>query len=288
MEERKKPYKDKDLINQKEAQQKALKILSNAGYGLFGEYNFKYYNYRTANLITGYGRLTLKKIKQLAETYRFQVVYGFTDSIFIKGGTGDKICEFISDVKSKYNVELEHKQTYHTSLFFGEMNRYILLGKTNEPELLNLDGTQSKYPKWLRENVQQIAKHVITSAKNEDGIIQQLDMMYSDLDNGSINIKYLQYSEKLSKEPTQYKNNDKKKVIGIQQNLGKGDVIYYYDRVKSSKYEGDNSGSWTTNYNEISLDKYKRVLWEKLLPILEIAGYDVELIKSKLKLHLKN
>ena len=57
--------------------------------------------------------------------------------------------------------------------------------------------------------------------------------------------------------------------------------------VKSSKCEGSNSGSWMTNYNEISLDKYKRVLWDKLLPILEIAGYDVELIKSKLKLHLK-
>ena len=77
--------------------------------------------------------------------------------------------------------------------------------------MLNLDGTQSKYPKWLRENVQLIAKHVITSTKNEEAIIQQLDKIFSDLNNGSLNIKDLQYSETLQKSPHNIKIMIKRK-----------------------------------------------------------------------------
>ena len=45
---------------------------------------FKYYDLRVAELITAYGRYTLSKMQEIATNMGFEIVYGDTDSLFLK------------------------------------------------------------------------------------------------------------------------------------------------------------------------------------------------------------
>ena len=82
--------RQKDLGN--DVGNQGLKILINAGYGVFGYEHFKYFNIDVAILVAAYGRYTLTKMIKLAHE-GFGVVYGDTDSIFIVKGN----CKHLAD-----------------------------------------------------------------------------------------------------------------------------------------------------------------------------------------------
>src|SRR6185437_1807768 len=68
----------------------AFKILINGGYGYLGFAFAKYNNLQAAEMVTRYGRYTLRQIVQIAANeFGFTVVYGDTDSIFIVGDNND-------------------------------------------------------------------------------------------------------------------------------------------------------------------------------------------------------
>ena len=66
-----------------EVKQLGPKILINGGYGLFGNPAFKYADIRVAELITAFGRDTLRNMKNIAESHGFTVIAGDTDSLFL-------------------------------------------------------------------------------------------------------------------------------------------------------------------------------------------------------------
>ncbi|MFZ0223731.1 MAG: DNA polymerase domain-containing protein [Candidatus Nitrosopolaris sp.] len=72
---------------------RGLKILINAGYGVFGYEHFKYFDIDVAILVAAYGRHTLTKMIELAHDEGFRVVYGDTDSIFIVKGNRKHIAD---------------------------------------------------------------------------------------------------------------------------------------------------------------------------------------------------
>jgi DNA polymerase elongation subunit (family B) len=107
--------RQKDLGNNVGSQ--GLKILINAGYGVFGYEHFKYFDKDVAILVAAYGRYTLTKMIELAEDEGFRVVYGDTDSIFIVKADYEYIrTKEIEHLVCKYaaelNVEVRHELTF--------------------------------------------------------------------------------------------------------------------------------------------------------------------------------
>ena len=66
-------------------EQYAVKIIANATYGMFAFYGAKWYCNECAEAITAFGRYYIKKAIGEAEKEKFVVVYGDTDSLFVKG-----------------------------------------------------------------------------------------------------------------------------------------------------------------------------------------------------------
>ena len=78
--ERLKAKKSKDKIKSK-----AYKIIINAIYGLSGSPLFKsMYNEFTPSNTTSMGRTIIKKLAKTLEEYDFEIIYGFTDSVYCK------------------------------------------------------------------------------------------------------------------------------------------------------------------------------------------------------------
>src|SRR5215217_1495782 len=277
-EERSKPLEQQDnnKIIEYEARQTALKLLANAGYGAFAREEFDFSDYRVSELITGYGRLIHKQLERIAlEKFGFETVFGFTDSIFIKNASIETINNFITEFKQRFNVTLERKNRFLNTIIFDKKNRYIAwTGKSEEkPILKNLDGTSGRYPQWIKNKIAIIAIHLIT--KPDVNVIPIIKQAFYELESGRVNIEELQFTAKLSKDPNEYVNeHERGKILGLQFNAHKGDVIYWYESYCKKKY--------STDPKDISIKKYKEILWDKIKDILEVAGYDISAIEQEL------
>ncbi|MCP5179919.1 MAG: DNA polymerase II [Pseudomonadales bacterium] len=67
----------------------AIKILMNSFYGVVGTPASRFYNPAIANAITGQGRYLLMWSKQWFESAGYTVLYGDTDSLFVRSGLAD-------------------------------------------------------------------------------------------------------------------------------------------------------------------------------------------------------
>jgi hypothetical protein len=132
----------------------ALKLLANAGYGIFALEMFDFSDYRVSEVITGYGRLIHKQLQKTAlEKYGLETIFGFTDSI--KNANLETINDLILECKEKYHVVLEHKNRFINTIIFNKENRFIAWtgNSADKPILKNLDGMSGRYPKWIKQNI---------------------------------------------------------------------------------------------------------------------------------------
>jgi DNA polymerase, archaea type len=268
--------KQKKLGNQ--VKQLALKILINGGYGVFGSQYFKYYDPRVAELIAAYGRYTISKMKDIAHNIGFEIVYGDTDSLFLNYVDNSNAVEVISKFKEECNkqlgVEVEHAKTYQTAIISEKKKHYI--GWTGiegtEPDIVGMEGDKNDRPRWINIVFRQIANNILVSSDPTDSLKRAV----VDLESGNVNPELLKRSTRLSKNPEEYENeNDRKRKIGLAIGARKGDVIEYFETDK-------NKEGYSLNPQNISIKKYKIMLWKAIKDILEIAGYDIAALEQEL------
>lgn len=83
------PRRDVAKKNGDEVASHAIKILMNSCYGVLGTPACRFYNPALANSITGTGREILLWSKQWFENVGYTVLYGDTDSLFVRSGMAD-------------------------------------------------------------------------------------------------------------------------------------------------------------------------------------------------------
>jgi DNA polymerase, archaea type len=298
-------FKD-ERIRQKQLgnkiKQLALKILINGGYGVFGNRFFKYYDPRVAELITAYGKYTLTKMQEIAKEMGLNVVYGDTDSLFIDICINDyeecntknnrsrtvmqvnnntitgQVSKFKEECNKRLKIEVEHSKTYKTAIISSKKKHYI--GWTGipgvAPDIVGMEGDKNDRPKWINNVFRQVVEGILGVNKNNADPISVLEKSISDLELGNVNHELLTRSVKLSKNPEEYHNiNDRKRRLGLAVGARKGDVIEYY--------ESDNSKTgYSLNHQDLSVRKYKLMLWKTVKEILEIAGYDISSLENEL------
>ncbi|MGC2685486.1 MAG: DNA polymerase domain-containing protein, partial [Candidatus Nitrosopolaris sp.] len=205
-----KEERDPVKLIQYNARQMALKLLANAGYGVFAMETFDFSDYRVSELITGYGRLIHKLLQKIAlEKYGLETVFGFTDSIFIKNASLDTIERLILECKEKYHVTLEHKNRFINTIIFDKKNRFVAWtgDPADKPILKNLDGMSGRYPKWIKQNIAKIATYIITS-DDHDAIGSLIKQAFYELKSGKVSHEDLAFVAKLSKEAEDYKSEN--------------------------------------------------------------------------------
>jgi hypothetical protein len=146
-----------------------------------------------------------------------------------------------------------------------------------------MEGDKNDRPKWINSVFRQTVCDIVTNSgsNNRDcDAVANLKKAISDLQSGAINPELLKRSNKLSKNPEEYENeNDRKRKIGLAIGARKGDVIEYF--------ECESKEGYSLNPQEISVGKYKVMLWKAVKDILEIAGYDISALEQDLILNCK-
>src|ERR671920_1556898 len=163
------------------------------------------------------------------------------------------------------------------TIIFDKKNRYIAWtgNCADKPILKNLDGMSRKYPTWIKQQIEKIAIYLIT--KSNIDVIPVIRQAFEDLDYGIFEAKDMQFTEQLDKNPNQYPNDKdiRVKVLGLELGAGKGELVYWYESLCNKR-------GYSTKIKDISIKKYKEILWDKIDAMLEIAGYNAAKIKQDL------
>lgn len=154
------PNMDPESVEYKQAyaRQYALKTMANSFYGILGYQRSRYFSRKAAESITLGGQFLIKETKKFWENLGFVVVYGDTDSTFVKvEDTSNDVIEehlknfhaHVSEVlKEKFNIDKHYIVLENEKMF----KRFLLLSKKRyfgHLTDLNKDGTPKTYGRGL-------------------------------------------------------------------------------------------------------------------------------------------
>jgi len=209
----------------------AIKILMNSFYGVMGSSGCRFYHPHLPSAITGTGKWLLLKSKDYLHEQGYEVIYGDTDSLFIKLKEGEGMNaqskgEYIASelnmywkkrLKNEFSVtsflELEFEKYYSrfvlTPLRGGEQGakkRYAGLLKINgedELEFVGMEFVRSDWTKLAKEFQIQLYFKIF----NDEEIAEWIRSIINKVNRGVFDDK-LVYRKRLRKEIDEYQKSN--------------------------------------------------------------------------------
>jgi DNA polymerase I len=115
----------KPLLNWYKVAEQSIKVIMNASYGVFGDENFVFYCPPSAEEIAAIARFITSSTAKKAEEIGLNVIYGDTDSIFIKNPDKDKLDFLIKWTKEQFGIEFEIDKRYRYACLSGRKKNYF-------------------------------------------------------------------------------------------------------------------------------------------------------------------
>ena len=167
-----KETKDELLKKVLDSRQQAMKTVANAFYGYLAFVGSRFYDKRCAESVTAFGRHYITMIAEMAKQHGFEVIYGDTDSIFLKVGEKSKedVMQFLNEVNSKLPgiMELEFEGLYKRGLFVkrksgggGAKKRYALIDYEGNMVIRGFERVRRDWSKLARETQEKTLYYVL-------------------------------------------------------------------------------------------------------------------------------
>jgi DNA polymerase II len=228
----------------------AIKILMNSFYGVMGSSGCRFYHPHLPSAITLTGQWLLLQSKKYLESKDYEVVYGDTDSLFVKlkesweddyQENGDKIAKELNNYWSirlrdefgvKSYLDLEYEKYYRKFIITpargaetGAKKRYAGLvvedGKENL-EFVGMEFVRSDWTKLAKEFQVELYERVLYN--NE--IINWMNSFVDKVYKGDFDEK-LVYKKRLRKDVDEYVKNVPPQVRAAKMLSDVGNTVYY-------------------------------------------------------------
>ena len=270
----------------------ALKVILNASYGVFGSPAFGLYCPPVAEATAAIGRHVITKTIEKARTLNIEVLYGDTDSLFLKNPSHKQVEIMAEWSKKTMGMELEVEKWYRYAVFSSRKKNYLGILKGGGVDVKGMTGKKRHIPVYIKkafyaledrlEQVQSPAE--FEEAKKE---IKQI------IRDRYLRLKQRRWGETpeelafhvvLGKPPSAYTKTTPQHVKAalMLEKLGykmtAGDLITYVKVVKGVKPLQLASNS------EVDVDKYVAYLRSTFDQILDALGLDFEEIIGLTKL----
>ena len=134
----------------------AYKILINSAYGELGHSYSKYENVKAAELVTRYGRYTIKQCIKIAEdVFGWTIIYGDTDSMFVSSYVSEVDRQLFIDIcYLQLNVNMDLDKVYDRLLVSGKKNYVGVSGENTV--IRGLGGKKSDRCLWVKNAFKQM------------------------------------------------------------------------------------------------------------------------------------
>jgi len=220
----------KDKLREKydkrlDAQQKAIKVITNAMYGYMGWSGATYYNRNAARLIAALARYYIKEVRKIIENLGGEVIYIDTDGIQFVGGEVNKIVEVINK-RFPLNIEIERiadKAVYWAKKKYA----HLVNGKV---EAVGLEYIRKDYPPIIKRAQKEIVEYLL---KGEVNKARETRIKYRNkIKERNVEIDELAIVEQLTKKPEEYEKITKASMVAkiLKERMGielhRGTYVY--------------------------------------------------------------
>jgi len=216
----------------------ALKVILNASYGVMGAEIFPLYFLPAAEATTATGRhIILSTINNCKES-GIEVLYGDTDSLFVKKPTSKQVEDIITKAKMDHNVELEIEKEYRYVVLSGRKKNYLGVTKNGKVDVKGLTGKKSHTPPFIKTLFYELLdilseiKTIEEFERAKNKISDKITECARKVQAKEIPLKDLAFNVMMSKAPTDYVKTIPQHVRAAKQlesirEIKKGDIISY-------------------------------------------------------------
>ena len=216
----------------------ALKVILNASYGVMGAQIFPLYFLPAAEATTATGRHIILDTIEKCRELNVDVLYGDTDSIFVKNPTEQQMQTIISQAKNNHGVELEVEKEYRYVVLSGRKKNYLGVTKNGKVDVKGLTGKKSHTPAFIKSlffDLLDILAEVKTTdefEKAKSKISSKIAECSRKIQAKEIPLSELAFNVMLSKSPNEYTKTIPQHIRAAKQlesirEIKKGDRISY-------------------------------------------------------------
>jgi DNA polymerase-2 len=228
----------------------AIKILMNSFYGVMGAYTCRFYHPNLPSAITGTGQYLLLGSRDHLEGYGYEVVYGDTDSLFVKLKVdekrdkeliGDDLASELNDfwrkkILNDYSLEsfleIEYEKYYKKFIITpargsesGAKKRYAGLLLQNGKEKLEFVGMEFVRSDWTRL-AKEFQVELYQRIFHNSEITEWIRKIVKSVKDGEFDDK-LVYHKRLRKNIDEYTKNIPPQVRAARMIETSGGTVYY-------------------------------------------------------------
>jgi len=232
-----------DTLTEEQRQQytvvsQALKVILNASYGVMGAEIFPLYFLPAADATTAIGRhIILETIKKCEEA-GIQVLYGDTDSLFIKNPTLEQIQKVIDWAKKNFGVDLEVDKEYRYVVLSTRKKNYLGVTKSGKVDVKGLTGKKSHTPPFIKTLFYELLE-ILSKVQNagefeyaKKQISEKIVGWAKKVEAKEIPLSDLAFNVMISKAPSEYVKTVPQhiraaKLLESIREIKKGDIISY-------------------------------------------------------------
>ncbi|NIQ04654.1 MAG: hypothetical protein GWO20_02660, partial [Candidatus Korarchaeota archaeon] len=131
--------------------QGAVKVILNASYGVFGAESFSLYCPPVAEATAAIGRHSITEIIDKAKDLNIQVLYGDTDSVFLKNPTEEQIEKLARWTQHELKMSLDVDKVYRYAVFSSRKKNYLGLLEDGSVDVKGLTGKKRHIPLFIKK-----------------------------------------------------------------------------------------------------------------------------------------
>jgi len=262
--------------------QRALKVFLNAAYGVFGFEEFPLYCPPVAESTAAIARYAFKKTVEKARELGVKVLYGDTDSLFIKTEDEKVIDELVAWAKRELKLDLELDKRYRYVVFSQRKKNYLGVTDKGVVDVKGLTGKKAHIPKFIKDAFEEML-NILREVKSEEEfekaksrIEELIRSKYQALKRGEYSLEDLSFRVMLSKSVERYVKTTPphvkaaKKLINRGVAVVPGDIITY---VKTRDSDGVEPLEFARK-DQVDVDKYIEYLTSTFEQVLDALGID--------------
>lgn len=270
----------------------ALKVILNASYGVMGAEIFPLYFLPAAETTTAIGRHTIQETAKMCKKYGIQVLYGDTDSLFLKDPSTAQIEKLIGSAKRDHGVDLEVDKEYRYCVLSNRKKNYFGVTKAGKVDIKGLTGKKSHTPRFIKElfvDIVSVLSEVHSMDEFESArkrISRRISDVVTKMRNEKIPTMDMAFNMMMAKDEKDYIKTIPQHVRAARllkaetnRTVKRGDIISY---IKTSTKTGVKPAE-LAHRNDIDPTKYEEFLKSVLGQVTSPMGLDFDEILGRPK-----
>ncbi len=273
--------------------QGAIKVILNASYGVFGAESFNLYCPPVAEATAAIGRHSIMQIINKTKDLNIQVLYGDTDSVFLKNPSKEQISELARWTEQELKMSLDVDKVYRYAVFSSRKKNYLGVLEDGSVDVKGLTGKKRHIPLFIKkafnkmkERLAQVKTPAGFEAAKKD-IREIVRDCYTRLKRREWeSLTELAFNVVLGEAPERYTKTTPQHVKAARilekegMELKAGDLISFVKVVREPHVKPVKLAT----KNEIDVDKYIAYLHSTFDQILDALGLDFDEIIGLTKL----